>query len=887
MTARLAFLLLVAACNANEPRSRPHPLVLEPRPAPPAGIARDSIVMDVGHTCAIEATAKVACWGWNAFHLDTTPVEVADLDDVVGLAAGPNTTCAWTAHGTVTCWDWRAARYTPRLDDIVQVSVGSDSACALHETGRISCWKDTNPPRVIDGVTDAVEIAGAFGVGAEQLCARTKSGQVTCGNQVSRFAAIPALAGATSLSGTGSRFAVLLPEHADDRPGHRLATWVGWTGRPMPAFLDGIDGERVIVAGHLNGAAELCVLGTSSTCASWASEPSLEIAAPRPLPAGVRDLATDIDATCARIGDGVACWGRVGFLGNGEREYPGAFVPVPGIADARQLEAVGRTTCALRGNGHVACWGEHLLGDDEDAATRAPAIDREPVELPGVTDAVEIAMQGDDRGDGTIGIAVAVCARRARGATCWTSHAGRLQASDAPELAPAAKLYSGPAICGADAHGAVGCIRFGQNRGFIPGFAEDDYERFVHTAPASAAGSRVAHELAARLQRALKAHRIPDGFHESGSWDGGGEVSDAFHPPEPGPREGVVERRRFTWWPDSNPNDLRGVVCDRHDSGIVACWGERDYLGAGDHATREDPVKVAGLVMGPRRPRAIAAHAAPAEVPAVAPTCVRAGSTSSQTRIVDGAVIACYEMPQQGVDGDDCWRFDLATRAWSFATRQPHADASAPPPQVEATTTEATVCKRDGSDCKVVPLPHLAITRDDRIEGATNADRSIVAVWASGPVYVYDATGRRLSQIAPWTTPMSSSVETAHVLGDVIEVQVADTPVSVAIRLYDARTGKKIAGVMTGASMDRDFEPVALGGTRYAFLTFDSGGIVVVDVATGRQLAYYALPGLRLPSATLEHVGGALVGVAANCTRANQAASVAPPALLRRPPRAP
>jgi hypothetical protein len=47
------------------------------------------------------------------------------------------------------------------------------------------------------------------------------------------------------------------------------------------------------------------------------------------------------------------------------------------------------------------------------------------------------------------------------------------------------------------------------------------------------------------------------------------------------------------------------VRCARHD-GTVACWGERDYLGAGQRTTRTDPVTVAHVVMGP--PRHVTAH---------------------------------------------------------------------------------------------------------------------------------------------------------------------------------------------------------------------------------------------------------------------------------------
>ncbi|HMG20222.1 MAG TPA: hypothetical protein VK607_02855, partial [Kofleriaceae bacterium] len=346
----------------------------------------------------------------------------------------------------------------------------------------------------------------------------------------------------------------------------------------------------------------ICVLGAHAQCWGWAHEPPALSSAP-PLRAGVRDVALDLEARCARIGERVECWGRLGRLGDGETEYPSDFVPVVGIADARQLEAVGRTMCALRATGRVACWGERLR--DEGGGVGGGVIDREPVELPGVTDAVEIAMEGADRGDGTIGVAVAVCARRARGATCWTSKDGQLQATDVPELAPAVKLYSGPAVCGVAANGAVRCAPLHDYAGYIPGFSENDYEKYIYRGPADGTARRITRELEHRLRRALAAHRPQDGFHGSGTSDTMGGIGVALRPPVD-KLTSVIELRRIEWGVDWDGDRVRGAVCARGGDGAVACWGERDYLGAGQHSARGNPVTVANLVMGPPR------HAVPA-----------------------------------------------------------------------------------------------------------------------------------------------------------------------------------------------------------------------------------------------------------------------------------
>jgi len=221
-------------------------------------------------------------------------------------------------------------------------------------------------------------------------------------------------------------------------------------------------------------------------------------------------------------------------------------------------------------------------------------------------------------------------------------------------------------------------------------------------------------------------------------------------------------------------------------------------------------------------------------------TCVPETSAPIDARVVDGALLACFG---GSADRDDCWRIDPATGAWRFSNRRPRARRTAP--EVTTTASTATACRPDGG-CRTVPLAGVAVRPDAPLSGAANGDLSLVAVWADGPVYVFDAAGKRRATIAPWPTPMTggngpSTFRAAHVLDHVLEVRIADTPVSSAIRLYDALTGRWIADVFGGQPMDDTLEPIALGGTRYAFVTLDTHAVLVVDVATGAQLASYPL----------------------------------------------
>jgi hypothetical protein len=245
-------------------------------------------------------------------------------------------------------------------------------------------------------------------------------------------------------------------------------------------------------------------------------------------------------------------------------------------------------------------------------------------------------------------------------------------------------------------------------------------------------------------------------------------------------------------------------------------------------------------------------------------TCVIAAEPD--VHVADGALIACYPAAQPALD--DCWSFNVKSAVWSFDQRIAHVARAKPVErtQVTATAAAARVCKADGSDCMTVPLSGITIDPQfPQLSGATNADRSIIAVWAgAGPVHVFDATGKRLTTIPPWKTDMDTTaccLDATHVLGTVLEVRDADSPVTEEIRLYDPRTGKEIGDV--GHGMDIDVAPIALGGNQYAFLSFDPEQYLVVDdVTTGKQLARYELGKLGVPwGVTVERVGDRLAGV--------------------------
>lgn len=251
--------------------------------------------------------------------------------------------------------------------------------------------------------------------------------------------------------------------------------------------------------------------------------------------------------------------------------------------------------------------------------------------------------------------------------------------------------------------------------------------------------------------------------------------------------------------------------------------------------------------------------------PPKGPSCVATGAEIA-SYVDSGDPVSCYLVDAPG-DNVDCWRFD--GRMWAFVVRKHRPELEKQP--VTATPTEAMLCKPDQSNCKRVPLSGVVLPpdpEDQKLFAATNADRSTVAVWTHfGPIQVFDATGKQLAKIDPWWTEMAGEgnppvgFREAHVLGNVIEVRIADTPISSAIRLYDT-TGKQIADVFDGKPMDDTGPPGWLGGTIYAFMSIDNRMLVVVDVATGKQLAAHQLgEGVPLSSLVIAGTPSRIAGI--------------------------
>lgn len=123
-----------------------------------------SVATGSSHSCALASDHTVWCWGSNGFGqlarlpIDSTPaltpVQISGLRDVLAIAAGNHHTCAIDGSGAVWCWgdnafgqlghDSRIAHPgLVRVDGIptmVIVAAGGEHSCASTELGAVWCW---------------------------------------------------------------------------------------------------------------------------------------------------------------------------------------------------------------------------------------------------------------------------------------------------------------------------------------------------------------------------------------------------------------------------------------------------------------------------------------------------------------------------------------------------------------------------------------------------------------------------------------------------------------------------------------------------------------------------------------------------------------------------
>ncbi len=437
-----------------------------------------------GHTCAIRDDGKAYCWGSNAYgqcgvnsdaHDVNTPTQVIGLSEVVEIRASYAATCARVADGSVSCWGWnnngelsigshenskvpkpvlglgKAKAIAPAEEF---VGAGSGHTCALLTDDTVWCWgyvelgahELVEPPAKIEGLSEPV----ALWTGGRRSCAKSEDGSVSCwggkiggswgysGEDYSAPYEVPELAGVSDLAfgayhacglfgdagikcvglgfygqtGAGDDVQHASPIQAFASSGSLVAISGGsrhtcvltddarvecagaddqdQTGilSGEPPLLSSIPNEISLLSGTNAlsvGGDFACALGADSSVNCWgdnhlnqlgpAAPGGLPFSSSIPSPVSLTPTASSIHLgyhhACAVLSDSsLWCWGSDFYSALSKNP-----MAMPGIADAVQVAAGSGMTCALLAGGAVQCWGnndDYQLGDGTQTAKSAP-----------------------------------------------------------------------------------------------------------------------------------------------------------------------------------------------------------------------------------------------------------------------------------------------------------------------------------------------------------------------------------------------------------------------------------------------------------------------------------------------------------------------------------
>ena len=319
------------------------------------------------HSCEVDATSQVACWGKNAkgqlgvgtFVDSPTPLYVPGMSSVTAVTASYEHSCA-IKTGEVWCWgsnvqgqlgdgstiDRPSPVQVGALAGITAISSGIAHSCALNNSQEVWCWgdnaqgqlgngttADSLTPVQVTGLTDAVTIS----VKGLHSCALSVTGTTNCWGDNS-----------TGQLGIGSNVDSSVP--------------VSPAGIPTATALEvGTLHTCATAAGVTScwGNNAYGQLGNGSLTGS-----QLPVEVPG-LPSNTTGLAMGAFHSCAVVNGGTAeCWGYnlKGGLGDGTLVNSSTPVSVVGLAGITHMSAGLSHTCAVVSGTQVVCWGDNGVG---------------------------------------------------------------------------------------------------------------------------------------------------------------------------------------------------------------------------------------------------------------------------------------------------------------------------------------------------------------------------------------------------------------------------------------------------------------------------------------------------------------------------------------------
>lgn len=329
------------------------------------------------HACGIQGDSSLACWGSDAAGQATPPAGLYK-----SVAAGGDFTCAVATSGALTCWGGNALGQTDAPDgSFLAVWAGYDHACAVDLSGGTVCWG--NP------ANDVLELpVGTY----TDLAVEARYFVSSTGAQiVEPFTCVLDAGGVPACFGLGARYGASLPAFGafsqfDITSDHGCGVRTDGT---VACWGNNRQGQATAPTGTFSkvsvGGTHSCGLQADGQVTCWGQVTGGTALQP---PAGSprKDLSAGLDHSCViEPGGAATCWGPASLSVSGIlNDPPGPFSKVTAgdthncairdpertvqcwglvlvgpaaMATFTDLDAWGTTTCGVKEDESVACWG--------------------------------------------------------------------------------------------------------------------------------------------------------------------------------------------------------------------------------------------------------------------------------------------------------------------------------------------------------------------------------------------------------------------------------------------------------------------------------------------------------------------------------------------------
>jgi alpha-tubulin suppressor-like RCC1 family protein len=288
------------------------------------GFSSNGLLVDGGdfHTCAINYSYGLKCWGFNYFGQlgDGTTVNRSQPVDVSGLSSG-----------------------------VTVISAGFSHSCALTSTGGVKCWGDNSFGQLGDGTYLSspvpVDVSGltagvmAVAAGDFHSCAITTTGAVKCWG----------FNGDGEL-GDGTWDDSSVPVDVYGLSSNAVQISAGWSHTCVVMKGGGVKCWGVNLYGQLGD-------GTTVT-----SNVPVDVSG---ISQAALVAAGGMHSCLLLTGGGLKCWGDngVGQLGDGTNDPSLTPVDVYGLTSgALGIAAGGYHSCGVLAGGGAKCWGDNYFG---------------------------------------------------------------------------------------------------------------------------------------------------------------------------------------------------------------------------------------------------------------------------------------------------------------------------------------------------------------------------------------------------------------------------------------------------------------------------------------------------------------------------------------------